>query len=473
MSAPAPADDGASFVGVTWPEAHRPRVIPDQPPVADHDLDEPIDEEPPYPDSPEGHMPPSDPAVDDAVEAELAFNQAVATEAHRIRVREAARDRILAEKAAVTAAVPFDADLLRDMLTRPAAPPARIEGLIPWDASTLLVAQRKTGKTTFILNWARALLTGEDLLGRFPVRPIRGRVAILNYEVSGHTLSRWADEHHIDPDRFFQVNLRGKRNPLAHPDDQDRLAGLLRQHDVEAVAVDPFGRAYTGKNQNDAGEVTAWLVALDAFIRTDVGATDLLLAAHAGWNGERSRGSTALEDWGDSIIKLTRDSEDESQRFMSAEGRDIDVDEDRLDFDTDTRTLHLAGVGSRKKARDERGLADLAVLVLRAIRANPGIGVAEIERAIKGMDDAPDTLTNGAVSKAAKWARDHGQLTILGGRPGRKSQHFPVDTTTTPPNPSETPPPESPKTPPTPPFSGEVGVGGRSEGQPIRTQEHS
>lgn len=50
---------------------------------------------------------------------------------------------------------PFDAGTLAEVLARPAEPAARVDGLIGWEASTLLVAQRKVGKTTLVLNLAR------------------------------------------------------------------------------------------------------------------------------------------------------------------------------------------------------------------------------------------------------------------------------------------------------------------------------
>src|SRR4029077_15507798 len=120
---------------------------------------------------------------------------------------------------------------------------------------------------------------------------------LLNYEVSGPTVARWASDHGVPVDRFVIVNLRGRRNPLAHPEDRAKLAGILRALSVQSVIVDPFGRAYTGASQNDSGEVGSWLISLDRFVRSEVGARDLILTAHAGWNGERTRGASALEDW--------------------------------------------------------------------------------------------------------------------------------------------------------------------------------
>lgn len=397
-----------------------------------------------------------------------AFDQEVREETRKQLIRRAVQKAVRASEE--PPGEPFDAGLLVDVLARPSDPPMRCDGLIPSDASTLVVAQRKTGKTTFELNYARALITGEPLLGRFDTRPLVGNVALLNYEVSGDTVAAWAHDHAIDGRRLLLVNLRGRRNPFSHPEDRARLAGLLRAHDVEAVIVDPFGRAYTGKSQNDSGEVGAWLVDLDTFVRSEAGATDLLLSAHAGWNGERTRGASALEDWADVIVTLTRgDGDDEDLRYVRAIGRDVDVDEDRLDFHPPTRTLTLAGAGSRRQAKADRQRADLAVLVVRAAHETPGIGVAGLIHAVRAMDDAP-AFREGEISKAAKYAAHQGLLRIEGGGPGRRSAHFAVDPTT-PANPCQTPAMAAPQTPATPALYGRGRGLGSANDQPLPNGE--
>jgi hypothetical protein len=302
----------------------------------------------------------------------------VAEEVRRIQVRE--RARAIVDAAKRPPAEPFDAGTLREMLARPQPPPARVDGLIPWEASTLIPAQRKTGKTTLLLNLARSFLTGEPFLGTFEVQPVDGLVALLNYEVSGDTITHWADEAGLDPDRFFIVNLRGRRNPLADLEDRSRFAELLRQRGTTSLLVDPFGRAYTGQSQNDSGEVGGWLIELDRFTRNEVGARDLILTTHAGWNQERTRGSSALEDWADSIITMTRDDSEDGngERYLRAIGRDVDLEEDQLIYDTATRTLTLAGSGSRKAAKDTRRNDKLDKAVLEAVTAEPGLNTTQI-----------------------------------------------------------------------------------------------
>jgi hypothetical protein len=427
--------------------------------------------------------------VDDLTELQIRRNQAAAQEVERLRAQRAAqrlleqedeeqaiadrvRRRILDDKAAQAyreATEPpspgFDLGTLAEVLERPADPPMRIDGLLPWTGSGLVVAQRKTGKTTLLLNYARCLLTGEPFLGEFDViaLPPDARVAFLNYEVSAAQLARWADEVGVPRDRLVLVNLRGRRNPLGRPDDRAELAAILREKNVQSVIVDPFGRAYTGISQNDNGEVQAFLVGLEEFVRSEVGALDLLLATHAGWDGERTRGASALEDWGDTIITLTRDAEDDSKRFMKAMGRDVDVDEDELVMDPLTRVLSRTGNGSRRNQRGDAESSRLAVYVIRAARENPGCSKSKMAAAIKEMYDAP-SLAGGRgdqrLSKAIRFAESNGRIRVEKGAPGQPNRHYEATTSTT----SAPPPGNYPQTTSTPVGTEGVGGGGRSDG---------
>lgn len=305
------------------------------------------------------------------------FEAEVAKEANRIRVREAAREQVRQENAPPRP--PFDIGTLAEVLQRPADPPDRVEGLIPTEGNTLISAQRKTGKTTLSLNLARALLTGEDFLGSFPTREVQGRVALLNFEVSAQMAARWAQAVGLDQQRFVLVTLRGRRNPFAHPEDLKHLGADLRARQVESLIVDPFGRAFTGESQNDNSQVGAWLSTLEMFARSEVGAKDLVLVTHAGWDQERTRGATALEDWPDSIIRLRR-GEDQVTRYLAAEGRDVAVEEDELIYDLVTHTLSMSGRGSRAQAAALKRTEETQLIFLNTLKDHPqGLSAGQLE----------------------------------------------------------------------------------------------
>jgi hypothetical protein len=339
------------------------------------------------------------------------FEEAVEQEVFNVRMRTEARRRIAAEAAPPQ---PFDAALLSDVVIEPVR--WRVEGLLPVEGRLLLAAQRKAGKTTLALNLARDLLLGFDHLGRFHVRPINGRVGFLNFEVSRSQLCLWAREAGVPGSRLLTVHLRGRRNPFADADGTARLADLLREHTVEVLMVDPFGRAFTGVNQNDAGEVGAFLSGLDRFA-TDAGVSELVLTAHAGWDGERTRGSSALEDWADAVVYLTRGKEKEIEkvRFFRAIGRDVEVDEDRLDYDPATRRLTMTGEGGRATARAEHKVAELVPAVAEAATLEPGCNTKRLEALMRG---AGCSLQHNDVTPAAVAAAEAGLIVRVPGPHG-------------------------------------------------------
>lgn len=348
------------------------------------------------------------------------YRRKVQVELVRLRARRDAQEILRQEDAGE--APPFDDGLLEEVLARPPEPPYRIEGLIPSDAGTVIVAQRKAGKTTLMLNLARCLLTGEEFLGRFSVVPLEGRLGFLNYEVSAAQLARWADDAGVDHRRLYLANLRGRRNPLGHAQDRAELARRMKAHGVEAVIVDPFGRAYTGTNQNDAGEVGAWLTDLDSFVRAEVGARDLFLTVHAGWNGERTRGSSAIEDWGDALVFLTKDEMD--RRYLRAEGRDVEVGEDALDYDPAARRLTLSGAGNRKAAAKRVKAEKIMPVVERIVTETPGLNWSALLKAVRAAPDAGE-FQDGDVTLAVQLLDATGRIRREVGGPGKPTLHYP------------------------------------------------
>lgn len=341
------------------------------------------------------------------------FEKNVRTELDRLRVRGEARRRLDAENR--RGAESFDAGLLEEILDRPDTPQFRISEICPADGGMLIVAQRKTGKTTLTLNLARCLLTGETFLGRFPVNEkVAGRVGLLNYEVSASQLARWANDVGVPQDRLLLVNLRGRRNPLGDAEDRERLVELLRGNEVESLIVDPFGRAFTGNSQNDSGEVGTWLQDLDLLARGEVGARDVILTAHAGWKGERTRGSSALEDWADSVIMLTANPE--RRRFIRAFGRDVDVNEDELTLDPVTRVLGMSGSGGSEQVAHRTKVDDLVDSVCTYLKDSPGSTTHAVVVGVTGR--------NADVREALNTAVELGLITKYGGGPGKAVNYW-------------------------------------------------
>lgn len=333
--------------------------------------------------------------VEERVEAKLVEHEA-----------KALFTRALAE---LEPAEPFDAGSLAEILARPDSTRFRVEGLVLSEGFTTVVAARKTGKTTFNLNLADALLTGRDFLGKFPVEPVKGRIALLNFEVAAKQVAHWASLVGVDPERFDIVTLRGRRNPLLHPQDRADLAEYLREREVEFLFVDPLSRAFYGDNGNDNTQMQRFLSDLDTFARSEVGATDVVLNVHAGWNQDRSRGASATEDHPDSIIWLKPGDREKGDRstYIEAKGRDVDVEEMQLAFDPSTYRLSLTGEGSRREVKQAQKRSDLEPEILRLVTANPGLNSGSITKALK---ERGNSFQKGAENDALKAMRAAGRI---------------------------------------------------------------
>lgn len=114
--------------------------------------------------------------IDDSLTSQERYDLFLADEIARQRARRDAR-RIIGREERL--GHDLDVAMLAEVLQRPPEAPYRVEGLIPSDAGTLLVAQRKTGKSTWALNLARSLILGKKFLGTLDVIPVVGNVAAL------------------------------------------------------------------------------------------------------------------------------------------------------------------------------------------------------------------------------------------------------------------------------------------------------
>lgn len=312
-------------------------------------------------------------------EAADTFTRWVAVEAERERIRRAARRNVDNEETAATFRPPPYRHTLTDELAIPDEPITyTVNELMPTGANVLLTAAYKTGKTTLINNLAQSLADQQPFLGRFNVAPPDGRVALFNYEVDDRVYRRWLRDAGItNTDQVAVLNLRGFRLPVTTPHVEDWVVNWLTEQQVAVWIVDPFARAFTGcgTSENDNTEVGRFLDTLDV-IKQRANVTDLVLPTHTGREHqeagqERARGATRLDDWADARWILTADND--GHRYFRATGRDVDVAEEQLAFNDETRALSIGGwdrtTAQKRRLEDE---------VLSVIRAYPGSSQREI-----------------------------------------------------------------------------------------------
>lgn len=345
---------------------------------------------------------------------------AIAGEVAQLQVRREARRIVEQQEAAATFREPPSTLTLADELRIPSKPITyAVEQLLPRGGNVLLTAQFKAGKTSLLNNLARSFTDGEPFLGRFEVRPLAGRVAMFNYEVGEDQFRDWLRDVGFErPERAAVLNLRGFRLPLHVPSVEDWVVRWLTQREVEVWFVDPFARAFGGANENDNSEVGRWLDTLDV-IKARAGVSELVLPVHTGRQEfevgqERARGATRLDDWTDVRWFLNKDDAD--LRYFSATGRDVQFEEECLEFDSATRRLTMTGGNRKHKAK--RVVEDI---VLDLITRNPGIGSKGLR---DGVRDRLGKAANPEVDAVVKalHRRNEIRIEVLG--TGKPTRHY-------------------------------------------------
>jgi hypothetical protein len=114
------------------------------------------------------------------------------------------------------------------------------------------------------------------------------------------------------------------------------------------------------------------------------------------------------------------DSEDvDGERYLRAIGRDVDVEEDQLRYDANTRTLSLAGLGSRRATKDTRRSDQLDRTVLDVVTAEPGLNTTKIGEKVHA---AGVSFQHGDIGHAATRLVEAGHLRMQPGR--RNAKHY-------------------------------------------------
>lgn len=323
------------------------------------------------------HKTTGDPADDDA------RDNALAREVAKLHFQAEARDIFTAERHARSWAAPADYGNLTAEIALPDDETHwRLHSLLGVGHNAVIVAGRKVGKTTVINNLIRSYVDGEPFLNRFAVTPADAGIAVFNYEVDEQQYRRWVREVGIiNTDRVFVLHLRGRTLPLRDTRVRAWVVTWLRERGVGLWLLDPYSRAYVGSvdNGNDEAQVGTFLDTLDV-IKSEAGVSELVMPVHTpkarvDVGDETAIGSQRLEAWPDSMWYLTRM---DGLRFLRAEGRDVEFEEEQLTFNPETRRLVLGGWDrvSLRKQNDVRTVVDF-------VRTSPGCSQNDIQSALE------------------------------------------------------------------------------------------
>jgi hypothetical protein len=316
---------------------------------------------------------------------ERMFEHEVEHELRRMLIRDEARRRRAQQQRAAGAQRPPRVRLDTALLAPDVETPWLIHGWLPAAGRTLLAAQYKAGKTTLVANLLRCLVDGDDWLGRYPVTPVDGTVAVLDLEMHPGQLVGWLRDQNIrHPERVLLIPARGglAHLDLTDPEVRAEWANQMRGEGVVFLILDclrPLMDALGLDEHSDAGQI---LVALDALL-AEAGILGALVVHHMGHTGERSRGDSRIRDWPDVEWRLVRENDSpDSTRYLSAFGRDVDQSEAQLGYNSLTRHLSILD-GNRRDAMARTILVD----VLAVLDESPdALSLNQIEHALVDSD---------------------------------------------------------------------------------------
>jgi hypothetical protein len=254
-----------------------------------------------------------------------------------------------------------------------------IEDLLIMFGKVFLAAKAKSGKTTMSMSLLKSLADGDDFLGKFKVNPVEGRIGYMNLELTEHQMQEWVGRQDIkNHDRIHFWNLRGKVNPFRSANSRNHLIEEIKSLGIKTLIIDTFSKIFPGEANNNS-EVNRFLAMLDVTL-DKAGVDQLIMLVHAGNDGSKIRGATALTDHPDGIWYLA--SDEEGNRFFHAIGRDISVPEGQLIYEAETSKLTYTG--SSKKLAKGVSAKDK---VLAFIQENKGATASLIDDSIGGTKD--------------------------------------------------------------------------------------
>jgi hypothetical protein len=237
----------------------------------------------------------------------------------------------------------------------------RVQGLWPAGGRIVLAAQYKAGKTSLIANLIKSLADGGTFLNYFVANPV-ARIALIDNEMAPAQIRRWyRDQQIATPEKVAIVPLRGALSTFDILDPITRAEWARRLYGADVIILDclrPVLDALGLDENRDAGK---FLAAFDELLKMASVNPDMPVEAvvvhHIGHGGERSRGDSRILDWPDATWTMTRANltDENSDRYFKAFGRDVKVEESLLNWDGLTRQIELLA-GTTKQAAKVDGL---------------------------------------------------------------------------------------------------------------------
>lgn len=313
------------------------------------------------------------------------FEDDVAKDLYRLRVREAARARFRVEESrgthtAIDLSYTFD-----DLLNEPDEKAVyTVDRLALFGTNTLLLGDSKTGKTAAVMSLVRSLVDGVPFYGQFSSRLVEGNVAYLNFEVDrGSSKRRFKELGLVNCRKFRPLSCRGLRFDLANPTTFAEMTEQLKRNEIEVLILDPWRRVFGGEDENSATQVDRYTQLIDELKESSGSVTDVFMPCHTSKRPERfqesARGSSGIENWYDNLWVFRKDQQSDGtyvRSFRLGVGRDSDQ-EDLMAYQRVIKdgfgSLHLESPGSRVLGGDDQKIVDF-------VGSHPGCSKADVER---------------------------------------------------------------------------------------------
>ena len=266
-----------------------------------------------------------------------------------------------------------------------------VDGLIPYNSTSTLVAARKSGKSTFVYNIIHSLVMGSPLLGCFETKKLKERIGYVNYELTETQAQDWFKRSPIGKtDQVAIWNLRGMPNPFRSVEALEAFALEVRELNIRVLILDPFSSAFRGDSQSN-DEVKEFFLMTDAFKEAS-GVKELIIPIHAGWDTSRVRGASTLDDHPDAILHL--ENSPDGVRTFHAFGRDVEVLPGELDFDKATLLMTYKGATTPEVKQDK-----FIKVILDLLKTKTEVSATTLREEVVGSNYQIEKARDAAVDK--------------------------------------------------------------------------
>lgn len=272
-----------------------------------------------------------------------------------------------------------------------------IDGILPSNSLTVLVAPPKSLKSFLVLDWAMHIAAGLEWHGH---RVKKGDCVYIYAEgATGlqHRVKAWKFAHKAQG--LFGVWFLPRRVVINEAGEAERLVESILAHtdDPRIVIIDTLARNMAG-DENSTEQMSAFVRGCD-YVREETGAT-IVVVHHSGHSYDgRGRGSSVLPAAADTMIQISRDAD----RIQL----ECKFQKDAPEFQP--LTLQAIPVANslvlNPTGQNEGGLSGNRFLCLSALHRVGGSASYLAWRREAGLDDK-----NSSFALARNWLQDNGYV---------------------------------------------------------------